>query len=780
VEVYGNTAAFLMIERSDFVKFYFNENYQECFEDVELNLQMLKLGRKNYQVGHAVAYHYESQTRNEVADKNKMVIEDYQSNLLPFFKKNCVPLFFAQLFEGASRAAKIGDYQTAVEIGELLLEQAPRNPDIQHLLGWVLSRGGDQVRAIRHIRQAIMLNGRVPSYHFNLAEALLQQGNLALAEQSYRQVLQLAPTRVTCVKLANLLKDQGRLDEALSCYQQALRLEPDNAIVYCDIGDVMRRQGAYQAAMECFQRALHLQPDLALAHHYLGVVLYEANRLGEAAQAFRQALHYQPHWTETWSNLGAVLEQQGLIDDARSCCQRVFAGGAEDTLFQLRADSLCSPVLASSAAIEAYRIALLARLKEWRQPPDLTLDLQSLHTSRFEPPVQLAYQGRDDRPLKEAWAALFQKLLPEFETPPPVGGRTHIGFVVTRGHEGVFLKGMGGMLNQLSAQRFDMTLACSRQGGEALLQAGIRNPAIRYLPLPERFDQCVEQLRQARFSLLYYWEVGTDSTNYFLPFFRLAPVQCTGWGWPVTSGIPQMDYFLSSQHQEASASEAHYSERLVQLRRLPAYIHRPGQLSGAMDREHLGLSPGQHLYLCPQNLRKVHPDFDPLLAGLLRCDPLGVAVLVDAGQSAVTAALHQRLQAGMPDVIDRVRFLPQLAYQDYLRLLAAADVALDTLHFGGGITTYEALAVGLPIVTLPGAFNRGRYVHAAYQQAGLDEGIAADPEDYIKRAVRFASETDYRAAFGRRLHEASAELFEDRVAVREFEDFLEAAAVAGE
>lgn len=87
IEVMGNTAAFLMIERSVFEKCYFNENYNECLEDIELNLEMLRLGRKNYQIGHAVAYHYESQTRNLGSDKDKKIIDDYQKNLVPYFKK---------------------------------------------------------------------------------------------------------------------------------------------------------------------------------------------------------------------------------------------------------------------------------------------------------------------------------------------------------------------------------------------------------------------------------------------------------------------------------------------------------------------------------------------------------------------------------------------------------------------------------------------------------------------------------------------------------------------
>ena len=774
VEVSGNTAAFLMTERSIFTKFYFNESYQESFEDIELNLQMLKIGRKNYQIGHAVAYHYESQTRNEDPDKIKKMMLDYQNHLLPFFKQHCVPLFFTHLFEGASRASQTGQFETAVEICGLLLQHAPRHPDINHLLGVVHGRAGDQVGAAHYIRQAIALNGRAPSYHYNLAEALRRQDKPAEAEQSYRMALQLAPNLIEAhVGLANLAKELDRLDEALAHYQQALQLKPDHAPAYCGMGDALRQRGAYDAAMECYQRAIQIQPHFADAHRHLGVLLNVGNRLEEATACFRQALRHRPDWIEVWSNLGTVLERQGLVEEARECHQRVLASEPDHALLRLRVESLCPPIPVSSAAIEVYRKQLRTRLAEGNERSDLRLNLERLHASGFEPPLPLAYQGGDDRPLKEAWAGLFRGLLPETVPSPPIRGKPHIGFVVTRGHEGVFLKGMGGLLNQLSTERFDLTVVCTRQGGEALLQPAIRNPAVRYLLLPERIDHSVKLLREARFHLLYYWEVGTDSVNYFLPFFRLAAVQCTGWGWPVTSGIPQMDYYLSSQSLETADSDDHYSERLVRFKRLPTYFYRPEPPEASLARDRLGLIADQHLYLCAQNLRKLHPDFDPLLAGLLRRDPKGCIVLVEDAQPAVTAALRQRLQLTLTDGINRVRFVPRLTHRDYLGLLITADVVLDTLHFGGGVTTYEAFAIGVPVVTLPTAFSRGRYACAAYRQMGLDEGIATDAEDYIERALRFACEPEYRAAFSARLQEASAELFEDQGAVREFEEFLE-------
>ena len=83
-EVFGNTAAFMMIRKSLFEKIGgFNEKYNECFEDVELNVECLNRRYKNYFIGAAVAYHYESQTRNKDKEKLKKESEDYIYHLLP-------------------------------------------------------------------------------------------------------------------------------------------------------------------------------------------------------------------------------------------------------------------------------------------------------------------------------------------------------------------------------------------------------------------------------------------------------------------------------------------------------------------------------------------------------------------------------------------------------------------------------------------------------------------------------------------------------------------------
>jgi len=109
---------------------------------------------------------------------------------------------------------------------------------------------------------------------------------------------------------------------------------------------------------------------------------------------------------------------------------------------------------------------------------------------------------------------------------------------------------------------------------------------------------------------------------------------------------------------------------------------------------------------------------------------------------------------------------------DYLCLIALADVMLDTVHFNGMNTSLEAFAVGTPVVTMPAAFQRGRHTQAMLRKMGIEGLIVADAQAYIDQAVRLANDRDYRNEVSGMIRDRSQVLFEDAAVVREFERFF--------
>jgi predicted O-linked N-acetylglucosamine transferase (SPINDLY family) len=397
----------------------------------------------------------------------------------------------------------------------------------------------------------------------------------------------------------------------------------------------------------------------------------------------------------------------------------------------------------------------------------------------------MAYQGLDDRACQEQLARLYLEVCPSLAWVAPhcrpgasrrPGKKIRLGIISRFQGNHTVAKLMRGLIARLDRERFEVVVI---QLGKADPHDRLNEAAQgRIMWLGGGLEALREQIAAAELDILFYSAIGMDPKSYFLAFARLAPVQCVTWGHPVTTGIPTVDAYLSTDSFEPDGAEAHYSEQLVRLGRLPSWYERPIVPTHPVDRAALGLPEDATLYACPQSLFKLHPDFDDAVAEILRRDPRGKLVLIDGQARAWGEIVKARLSALMPDVDDRVLFLPRMSGDRFFDLVRASDVLLDPFHFGSGNTMYEAFAVGKPIVTMPGAFMRSRVVQGAYRQMGIAGPIAASRDEYVRLAVELANDRGARDRLGDQIHAASGELFEDDRTVAEYEAYFERA-VAG-
>ncbi len=141
--------------------------------------------------------------------------------------------------------------------------------------------------------------------------------------------------------------------------------------------------------------------------------------------------------------------------------------------------------------------------------------------------------------------------------------------------------------------------------------------------------------------------------------------------------------------------------------------------------------------------------------------------------------LENRFARTIGDAAQRIVFYPTFLDEDFFRLLMTVDVMLDPFYFGGGNSTYEALAMGTPIVTLPGEFMRGRVTHACYERMGIGDLTAGDTASYAELAIRAANDRAWRTTLSEKILQRCAVLYDDHEAVRELEEFLINAYAAG-
>src|SRR5438477_1764335 len=141
---------------------------------------------------------------------------------------------------------------------------------------------------------------------------------------------------------------------------------------------------------------------------------------------------------------------------------------------------------------------------------------------------------------------------------------------------------------------------------------------------------------------------------------------------------------------------------------MPRY-RRPALEGPRASREQLGLPEGKHLYYCPQNLFKLHPDFDAAIRAILEGDPEAELVLLEFVRACVAEQLLRRFELTLGALASKIRFVPRSEHRKFLQYVAAADVILDPFHFGGCNSSCDALSLGVPVVTLPGSQLPGRF-----------------------------------------------------------------------
>lgn len=681
-----------------------------------------------------------------------------------------------ETFRRAGDAHRAGDCDTAGRLAREALVVDPQHAEAHSLLGLLLVQGGDPAGALPHWRRAAELRPAVATHRYNLAELLRQLGDPASAEPEFRVVLSHAPRWAEAhFGLANVLKALGRPAEALAAYDRAVELEPRFARALYNRANLLREEGRVAVSERDYRAALDADPELTEAWINLAAALGELHRWAEAEACYRQALKRRPGDSDLETSLGGAVLAQGRTTDAARLLESCEHRSPEPTVARFRRQTLFPPVAENVTAIAADRDRLREVLARAREDPP-KIDPARLHLSGWEPSMALAYHAEDPRPLLEMYGAVCAPQIRPLDLLNLADGRPRIGVVVTNSHEGVYDRCLGRLVEQIAATgRVSVTLVCSRAGANVLRHL---RPAFSgdYLPLPVRIDQAAECIRDARFDVLHYWEVGTDTTNYFLPYFRPARVQCATWGWPVTSGNPRINWYVSAEPLEPAGGDAHYTERLFRLASLPTCYERPPAPPPPPNpedrRRAFGVDAGTPVYLCVQNPRKLHPDFDETLGILLARDPHGRVVLVADEQPGITDALMTRLGRSFGPDVRRVGVVPRQERVGYLRLVSCADVLLDTPHYGSGANTVaDAVACGTPLVTLAGRFHRGRWAAAVLGRAGLSELVTATVEQFVEVAARVTHNEDLRQSVAQRLRDFGMVWFDDPRPAAELEAF---------
>jgi protein O-GlcNAc transferase len=581
--------------------------------------------------------------------------------------------------------------------------------------------------------EALKIDPGYAEAHFKLGNICFTRRKLAEAEDRYRRAIDIVPDYVKAhYNLGNTLRDLLRLAEAEASYRRVIQIDPGYAAAHNNLGAMLMYQRRHDEAEACFRSVLRIQPADVVAMNNLGLALKELERVDEAAESYTNALAICADHADAHNNLGVVQRAQGRLVESEASYRRAlelrpnFTNAHNNLLLGMNYISGCSP---SDYLAEARRFGK---------------SVSSLADTPYF-----------------SWVC----------TPHPK--RLKVGLVSgdLRNHVvGYFLEGV---LCQLDSTCIEL-IGYPTYHIEDKLTARIRPCFSSWKPIHGLSDKEAASLIHSDGVHLLLDLSGHTGHNR-LPVFawKPAPVQASWLGYFATTGVTEIDYILADRTGVPEVCQQYYTEAAWYLPDTRMCFTEPRSTIPVSGLPALG--NGAITLGCFQFLAKLTDRMLQVWNTILTRLP-NAHIRFQHGHlnsSSKREELNRRLQeAGIAP--NRVTMHGGLEYAKYLEAYAEVDFVLDTFPFTGGTTTCEALWMGVPTLTLRGSTmiqNQGASLLVA---AGLPDWIADTEEDYIQKALAFASDLESLANLRLRLRQQvlASPLFDSRRFARNFEDAL--------
>jgi predicted O-linked N-acetylglucosamine transferase (SPINDLY family) len=607
-----------------------------------------------------------------------------------------------------------GQLEAAQQAYARILQLQPRHATANYALGMLHVQARRPAAALPLLQIALEAGPGVPDYWLGYLEALLLDGQLAAARKvldlGSQQGLAAAEASAATAEFAARLQaaeDEAQLLALVAgrCHADARELavqligrHPSRSCAWKTLGTLLWSEGNNADAEKVLAEAVKLSPGDAEARCNYGLVLMARERFAAAEVQLRQATALAPHSAHFHYSLGLALAQQARVVDGEASFRRGLA---------LRSQA---PLAGEDATSYSNLLFCMAH------NPALTTDEFFAEHLRF-----------GERAARQAPPA---RVRPAAARDP--GRRLNIGFISGdfSGHPvGQFLEPVVTRL----AVRGDLKLHayCTHVAADATT-ARLRPAFQRWTDVDGLADaDLAGRIGGDRIDIL----VDLTGHTWFnrLPLFawRPAPIQVSWLGYPGTTGLAAMDYYIAdARWLPPGAFDAQFTEKLV---------HLPDRWAYQVPAEAAAVNPlpaqqtGHLTFGSMHRFGKLNDATLDLWAAILRAVPDAMLRLVSVPLTGCDQQLRERFAALGVDP-QRLVFHARQSLAGYFGLHHQLDIGLDTLGYAGGTTTMHALAMGVPTLTVAGLTPQARAGAGILAGVGLESFIATDAADCIARA----------------------------------------------
>jgi protein O-GlcNAc transferase len=598
------------------------------------------------------------------------------------------------LYNLAAIARESGDIELALGLSSRAVAAWPKRPEFHAAHALDLEAAGQRDRAVSEYQTALRLDAHCVDALYNYGNTLKAQGSFAEAIVCFQKALAHKPDHFLIRNnLGNAYLASGRLDEAAVCFEKGFEQQPDSFMALINLASVLRMQGDLTRAETLLRHSIQLHPEKPIASSNLGDLLLSANRLGEAVACLEAAARHAPNLGELHINLGRAYAAQGRFDEALRC----------------------------------YKWALAV------QPQSALGHAIILFVFHYSPEFDPKALAAEHRRWADRHAAPWFRAGKRHTNLPDPDRRLRVGFVSPDLREHPVGYFMAPVLAALDPKQIEVV--CYAWGKTDSWTDRTRPRASHW--------RTVDGLGDAELaSLIEHDQVdilvdlsGHTAGNRLLVFARKpAPVQVSWLGYFNTTGMQSMDYLMVDEHLAPLDEEAPFVEEPLRIPGCYLTYHIPDDAPPVVPAP--CLDRGFITYGCFNNPSKIGLHVVSVWCEILRRNPEARLVMKNhAFADGGSRKLYQDHFESCGIGPERVDLLGPSTPQQVLSFYSQVDIALDPFPYNGGTTTCEALAMGVPVITMRGDRFVSRVGSTIVCNAGLGNLIAHSRAEYVKTAV---------------------------------------------
>jgi protein O-GlcNAc transferase len=662
----------------------------------------------------------------------------------------------------------LGKPAEALAAHQVAAQLKPDYSEAQHGIGAALKELGRLDAAIAAYRRALALKEHAAETHNNLGVALKDRELLDQAVAAYRRAIELKPDYAEAhTNLGNALREQGKLDEAIACHQRAMQLKPNFAEALNNLGNALKDRAELPAAIDCFQRAQVLAPNMAEIPHSLGAALKEQGRLEEAITCYRRALELKADYADAHNSLGIGMQEQGHMVEAIACYQRALQLQPDMPEAHNNLGNLLKDDAQFTPAIACYQRALQfkadmheahnnlgnalkdqGRLDEaitcYQRALEIKPDFADAHSNlvfsfQYRPGMTLAGLAAAHAVFDRRHGARLRASWPSHGPRDATPRRLRLGFVspdFCQHPVGFFLIRA---VENLDRGQVEISCYSDRLAKDPLTARFQAASSLWRDVLGWNAEKLAAQIQDDRIDILFDL-AGHTARNRMLVFARKpAPIQITWIGYEGTTGLSAIDYIVTDRLVVPEGAEPHYREKVLRLPDCYLCYDPPEEARSVSPPP--ALRNGYVTFGSCNNLAKLNEEVIATWAEILRRLPDAKLLLKYRGledENVRARFLGLFAAAGIP--VERLEIEGWSPLSELMARHDRIDIALDPFPFAGGVTTCNALWMGVPVVTWPGETFASRHSLSYLSSVGLTETIAGSREEYVEIAARLAAD----------------------------------------